>query len=113
MLWLSQCGGHSLRHLHDFVRRPTILDHFVRDSALLGLDACAGHNNAGIDTRTIVAQAQIATVRSVRPDTLGFRRHLEKVAAALSVVSGAVSLRSCWGSLVTKGTFAHTRHPSS
>ena len=78
MLWLSQCGGHSLRHLHDFVRRPTILDHFVRDSALLGLDACAGHNNAGIDTRTIVAQAQIATVRSVRPDTLGFRRHLEK-----------------------------------
>jgi len=67
------------------------LDHFVRDSALLGLDACAGHNNAGIDARTIVAQAQIATLRSVRPDTLDFRRHLEKVAAALSVVSGAAS----------------------
>jgi hypothetical protein len=44
---LSQCGGHSLRHLHDFVRQPTILDDFVRDSALLGLYACAGRNNAG------------------------------------------------------------------
>ena len=30
----------SLRHLHDFVRQPTILDYFVRDSALLGPDAC-------------------------------------------------------------------------
>jgi hypothetical protein len=52
----------------------------VRDSALLGLDACAGRNNAGIDAHTIVAQAQNAIVRSVRRDTLVFRRHLEKVA---------------------------------
>jgi hypothetical protein len=64
--------------LHDFVRQPTILDYFVRDSALLGLDACAGRNDAGIDAHTIVAQALNAIVRSVRPDTLGFMRHLEK-----------------------------------
>ena len=43
-------------------------------------------------------QAQNVIVCSVRPDTL--RRHLEKVAAALSVVSGAVPLRSCEGPLV-------------
>src|ERR1700704_1593485 len=77
--------SHSLRHLHDFVRQPTILDYFVRDCVAVGPRRLCGHNNAGIDTRTVVAQAQIATVRSVRPDTLGFRRHLEKVAAALSV----------------------------
>jgi hypothetical protein len=82
------------------VRQPAILDDFARDSALLGLDACAGHNNAGIDTRTIVAQAQIATVQLVRPDPLGFRRHPEKVAAALSVASGAVPLRTCEGPLL-------------
>ena len=70
---------HSLRHLHDFVRQPTILDYFVRDSALLGLDACVGRNNAGIDAHN-VAQAQNASVRSVQPNTLDFRRHLEKVA---------------------------------
>jgi hypothetical protein len=84
--------------LHDFVRPPTILDYFVRDSALLGLDACAGRNNSGIDAHTIVAQAQNAIERSVRPDTLGFRRHLEKVAAALS----AVPLPSCEGPLLAR-----------
>jgi hypothetical protein len=78
------------------------LDYFVRDSALLGLDASAGRNNAGIDVHTIVAQAQNAIVRSVQPDTLGFRCHLEKVAAALSVVSGAVPLRSCEGPLAAR-----------
>ena len=71
--------SHSLHHLHDFVRQLTILDYFVRDSALLGLDACAGRNNAGIDAHNVV-QAQNASVRSVRPNTLDFRRHLEKVA---------------------------------
>jgi hypothetical protein len=55
----------------------------VRDSALLGLDACARRNRAGIAAPKLW-QAQNAIVRSVRPDTL--RRHLEKVAAALSVV---------------------------
>jgi hypothetical protein len=49
-----------------------------------------------------VAQAPNAIVRSVRPDNLGFRRHLEKVAAAASVVSGAVPLRSCEGPLVAQ-----------
>jgi hypothetical protein len=34
--------SHSLRHLHDFARQPTILGYLVRDSALLGLGACAG-----------------------------------------------------------------------
>jgi hypothetical protein len=66
----------------------------------LGPDAFAEHDNAGIDTRPIAAQAQIATVRLVRPDHLGFRRHREKVAAALSVVSDAVPLRSCVRPLV-------------
>ncbi|MDP9099571.1 MAG: hypothetical protein M3N48_11360 [Verrucomicrobiota bacterium] len=80
--------------MYDFVRQPAILDYFVRDNALLGLDGCAWLNNAGIDAHTIVAQAQNAIVRSVRPDTLGFRDHLE-VAAVLNVVSGAVPLRSC------------------
>ena len=84
------------------MRQPTILDYFVRDSALLGLDACARRNNSGIDAHTIVAQAQNAIERSVRPDTLGFRPHLEKVAAALSVVSGAVPLRSCEGPLLAQ-----------
>ena len=78
------------------------LDHFVRDSALLGLDACAGRNHAGIAAHTIVAQVQNAIVRSVRPDTLGSRSHLAKVAAALSVVSGAAPPRSCEGSLVVQ-----------
>ena len=59
--------SHSLRHLHDFVRQPTILDYFVRDSTQLGLDACAGRHNAGIDAHTFVAQAQNAILRSVRP----------------------------------------------
>jgi hypothetical protein len=40
--------------LHDFVRQPTIFDYFVRDSALLGLDACVGRNNAGIDAHNVV-----------------------------------------------------------
>jgi len=44
---------------HDFVRQPTILDDFARDSALLDLDACAEHNNAGIDTRTTMAQPRL------------------------------------------------------
>jgi hypothetical protein len=65
--------------LHDFVRQPTILYDSLRDSALLGLDACAGQNNAGIDVHTIVAQAENAIVRSVRPDGL---------------VSGAISKKS-------------------
>ena len=43
----------SLRHLHDFLRQPTILDYDVRDSALLDLNACAPRNN-GIDAQTIV-----------------------------------------------------------
>jgi hypothetical protein len=64
------------------------------------LDACAGA--VMLDAHTIVAQAQNAIVRSVRPDTLGFRRHLEKVAAALGVASGAVPLRSCEGQLVAQ-----------
>src|SRR6266702_8503581 len=80
MLYLSKgIDGHSLRHSHDFVRQPTILDYFVRDSALLGRDACAGRNNAGIDAHNVV-QTQNSSVRSVRPNTLDFRRHLEKVA---------------------------------
>lgn len=79
--------------MHDFVRQPTILDYFVLDSALLGLDACAGRNHAGIDAHTIVAQPQNAIVRSVRPDTLGFRRQLEKVAAALA----SFLVRCCFG----------------
>jgi hypothetical protein len=41
-------------------------------------------------------------VRSVRPDHLGFKRHLEKVAASLSVASGAVPLRRCEGPLVAQ-----------
>jgi hypothetical protein len=41
-------------------------------------------------------------MQSVRLDTLGFRRHLEKVAAALSVVSSAAPLRSCEGPLVAQ-----------
>ena len=84
------------------MRQPTILGYLVRDSALLGLDACAARNNAGIDARTIVAQAHNAIVRSVRPDTLGFRRHLKKVPAALSAASGAVPLQSCEGPLVAR-----------
>ena len=62
---------------------------FVRDNALVDLDACAGRNNAGIDAHTIVAQAQNAS-------------DLRKVAATLSVVSGAVRLRSCKGPLVAQ-----------
>ena len=67
------------------------------------------------DAHTIVAQAWNAIVRSVRPDPLGFRRHLEKVATALRVVSGAVPLRSWEGPLVARsdlcGAFQHAlRH---
>ncbi len=98
MIGKCRFDSHSLRHLCDFVRQPTIFDYFVRDSALLGVDACAGRNHAEI-AHTIVAQALNAIVRSVRPDTLGCRRHLERVAAALSVVSHAVPLRSCEGRL--------------
>jgi hypothetical protein len=52
--------------LHDFVRQPTISDYFMRDSALLGLDACAGRNNAGIDAHTFGA----ASVNSVGGGTI-------------------------------------------
>jgi hypothetical protein len=75
--------------LHDFVRQPTIFDYFVRDSALLGLDACAGRDNAGTDALTIVAQAQNAIVRSVRPDSC-FRASSRKSRfTALRAFSGA------------------------
>jgi hypothetical protein len=57
MIGKCRFDSHSLRNLHDFVRQPTILDYFVRDSALLGLAACAGRNHTGIDAHTIVAQA--------------------------------------------------------
>jgi 2-keto-4-pentenoate hydratase/2-oxohepta-3-ene-1,7-dioic acid hydratase in catechol pathway len=69
--------------LHDFVRQPTIFDYCVRDSTLLGLGACAERDNAGTDALTIVAQAQNAIVRSVRPTPV-FERHLEKVASQRS-----------------------------
>ena len=36
--------SHSLRHLHDFVRQPTILDYFMRDRARLGV------NRRGVST---------------------------------------------------------------
>jgi hypothetical protein len=54
--------------LRDFVRQPTILDYFVRDSALLGLDACARRHMQELMPAQLW-QAQNAIVRSVRPDT--------------------------------------------
>src|SRR6476469_1386869 len=48
------------------------------------------------------AQPQNTIVRSVQPDTLGFWHYLEKVAAAHSVVSGVVPLRSCEGPLLAQ-----------
>jgi hypothetical protein len=77
-----------LRHLNDFVRQPTILNCFLRDRALLAFDACAGRDNAGIDAHPMMAQAQNAIVRSVRPDT--YCSGLKNYVAALSVVSGAI-----------------------
>src|SRR4030095_11122912 len=44
-------------------------DYCVRDSTLLGLGACAERDTAGTDALPIVAQAQNAIVRSVRPDS--------------------------------------------
>jgi hypothetical protein len=64
---------------------------------MLGLDACAGQNKQEL----IPARLWFGPdcVRLVRPDHLGFTRHLEKVAAAPSVVSSAAPLRSCEGRL--------------
>jgi hypothetical protein len=63
----------------------------MRDSALLGFDACAGAIMQ--DAHTIVAQAQNAIVRSVRPDTPGFRRHLERSQQR----SASFLVRCCFG----------------
>jgi hypothetical protein len=65
--------------LHDFVRQPTILDYFVRESALLASTLARG----AIMQEMISAQLWLRPDcnRAVaRPDTLGFRRQLEKVA---------------------------------
>ena len=100
MIGKCRFDSHSLRHLHDFVRQPPILDYSCAIARSWASTLARGAIMQ--DAHTIVAQAQNAIVRSVRPDTLDFRRHLEKVAAALSVVSGAVPLRSCEGPLVAQ-----------
>jgi hypothetical protein len=78
-----------------------ILDYSVRDSALVGDDACAGHDTQEWMPAQFLLRPRMQPFdRTARYSN--FRRHLEKVAAALSVPSGTVPLRSCEGPLVAQ-----------
>jgi hypothetical protein len=79
---------------------------FVRDSALLGLGACAGHSKAGIDTRTMAALAQIATVQSYGRIFL-FSGVISKRSPQRSV-TGAVPPRTCEGPLMAQSGSSNT-----
>jgi len=87
------------------VRQPTILDYFVRDSALLGLDACARRNNAGIDAHTNVAGPECNRAFSAAGH---FKASSRKSRRSAQRRSGAVPLRRCEGPLVARKA-AHRR----
>jgi hypothetical protein len=73
MIGKCRFDSHSLRQPPDFVREPTIMDYFVLDSALWPRRLRGAIMQ---DAHPIVAQAQNAIMRSVRPDTLGTKGRL-------------------------------------